>query len=140
MLRYNVWERDYLVRTDQMHRTFSSLGALVQFLNDSLQFSLGPVRALPTAQPLQIRIVYSPEPLSDIQQNRLNRWLTTAANGPRSPDKESSFSIDLTGLLSLFLGKPQSKSIVFSQSRVFTIAQLMNQIPPEPSQDAGKKP
>lgn len=127
ILRYNVWEKVYIIRFSTGETHFNQFQHFVKFVNDSLVFKLGKTQKLPLNQKLQIILSFSLEKISDSQKSRLRRWLKNEGEFRESQpalESRSGFSINLTSLISIFLPQKNSDRIYIYKSRPFTIQSL----------------
>jgi len=127
-LRYDIWEKNYQVFTSGKIHQFSGLAKFEVFLYDSLRFKLGNIRNIDRQKKLQVIVLFSPQKITNIQQKKLNYWLTKAGEAEESKpalEPESGFSIDLSRLFSIFMSKKPSVETLEFRSPLFTIQGLM---------------
>ena len=127
LLRYNVWEKFYLIRTLTQQKNFQQSSQFESFLNDSLHFIITNIKKVPTNQQLYIVLSFSPENIPASQMSKLNSWLISDGEMRESKpalEAESGFSINLSNLLSIFLNKKDESRIFIYRSATFTIQSL----------------
>ena len=128
-LRYDIWEKKYQIFSSGKIHHFSALAKFEVFLYDSLRFKLGNIRSLARQKKLQVVLLFSPQKITNIQQKKLNYWLTSTGETAESKpalEPESGFSIDLSRLFSIFMSKKPSVKTLEFRSALFTIQGLMN--------------
>ncbi|KAA3613026.1 MAG: DUF4390 domain-containing protein [Calditrichaeota bacterium] len=125
-LRYDVWEGIYFLSNRKQKKQFDQFEELNHFLNDSLNFDLLPFKKLPVENSIQIILYFSPENISETQKRKLEFWMDEENENQTSTpgDNESGFSINLSGLISLFTSKENPKNTATGKSGHFTIKSL----------------
>jgi len=125
--KYNVWEDFYIVNIAGKTHTLKSSAEFNRFLSDSLHFNMTSVSVLPKDKSLHLQMVMSSDDLASSQKEKLNKWLRQSEPGDNSiseQDDHSGFSINLSGLLSLFFGTEKDKNIKMYLSEIFTLQSL----------------
>jgi len=127
VLKYDVWEKQYLLSGREGTHPFAELSRFKNFLLDSLQFNLGSVSTMDAQKPFSIVLLYSPEKISPAQQAKINNWLTGHSDSRENTpgiDGESGFSINITGLFSFFLGRKAESRVQQYNAGPYTIENL----------------
>ncbi|MBN1350120.1 hypothetical protein JXJ21_11965 [candidate division KSB1 bacterium] len=129
-LRYNVWEKIYYLRNAGTEARFMQFTSFEAFINDSLTFNLGSIKLFPPDRELRIIFTFSPKKLSDTQKSKLNSWLISGGDIDQSKparESESTFSINLSRLISMFFSNKERNEIYLQTSKPFTIRSLMHE-------------
>jgi hypothetical protein len=128
IVRNDVWEKKYLIKSSEFSKTFFSFADFRVFLFDSLHFTLGSINIIPKDAKLQFMVALSPDGISSLQKKKLKYWLNS--NELNSQNKtgnpESSFSINISNLISFFFKEDNKKKIDIYKSKIFTIRSVMN--------------
>jgi len=127
LLRYNVWEKMYSLHSAKTENEFKDFKEFEQFINDSLVFDVSFVKRLPPDKKIQIILSFSPEKISASQKSKLNDWLKSEGEINESKpalETESTFSINLSNLISIFLKKKDDDRLYIYRSTPFTIQSL----------------
>lgn len=127
LIRYDIWEKKYLVFEPDGVKQFSDYTKFESFLYDSITINFGSVRGTPQEDLLQVVLLFSPEKISSAQKKKLNYWLTSESDTEESNpalESESGFSVDLSKLFSIFLSKKTSIKIREYHSPVFSLKSL----------------
>lgn len=129
-IRNDVWEKKYLINYAKNLKHFFEYQHFKTFLLDSLQFNLSSIDILPKNDNLQIFITFSSKNISTSQKNKLQYWLTNE-NKSKNENQGSSFSINISKLISFFFTEKDKKDIHVYNSKVFTIQSVIKnaQIP-----------
>lgn len=128
-VRYDIWEKRYLLFLNNRMHQFPDYPAFIAFLSDSVTFSLGPVYGIDLKKSLRMIVFFSPEKISSAQKAKLKYWLNNNAEVEESApgsEQQSGFSIDLSGLFSVFLSNEPKSKMQKYQSGLFTIESLRN--------------
>lgn len=126
-VRYDIWEKQFLLYSNDHNKQFPDFKTFESFLYDSLSFDLGSVKGINNNKPIRVIVFFSPEKISSAQKEKLNYWLTSNADTRESSpgmEPESGFSIDLSKLFSVFLSDKTEKNIQQFKSEPFTIENL----------------
>jgi hypothetical protein len=126
-LRYNVWEGIYTLKSGKINRTFKHSDYFKKYLNDSLTFNVATLAALPKVKSMQIIMIFSADDIAASQKDKLDSWLKQSESSEKSisdQENRSGFSINLSGLISLFLDDKQDKNQTIYKSEFFTIQSL----------------
>ena len=126
-LKYNVWENIYSAGIARENNVFQTSDDFNKFLDDSLSFSLTALSVLPKDKSLKIVLIVLVEDIAASQKEKLDSWLKQSESTEKSisdQENRSGFSINLSGLLSLFWGKKQDEDQKIYQSEIFTVKSL----------------
>lgn len=126
-LKYDVWERVYLLNTAGAEKQFDDIGKFTSFFSDSMIFNLGPISQIDQDDELQLFIIFSQQEISERQQKELKSWLSHDAETVESQpalEANQSFSINISKLLSLFFAREGFADLYIYKSSFFTLRSL----------------
>jgi len=126
-LRYDVWENIYSLSNRKEKKQFKHFNSLNNFLNDSLNFILLSSNRISSEKLIQVVMYFSPENISETQKRKLDYWIDEDNDQNKktnNDESESGFSINLSGLITLFTSKENPKNSTKGQSKLFTIKSL----------------
>ncbi len=127
--RYDVWEKKYILSYDGQVKQFSGYVHFQSFLADSLTFKLFPARKLPPQKKLLLVLHFLPEKISANQKKKLAFWINNeneSQEGAPAKEPSSGFSINISRLISGFLGSEANVKTQKFSTRPFTINALRN--------------
>ncbi len=126
-LKYDVWEDIYILTNRIQKKQFKSFAKFNRFLNDSLRIVLGPIKRLDKNKALLVQMFFVPENISEKQKTKLKYWIDDQARLSNKTDKtgdQSGFSINLSGLISLFTTQDNIEDSIHKNSPSFSINSL----------------
>jgi hypothetical protein len=126
-LKYDVWEDFYILTNRIQKKQFKSFTKFNRFLNDSLRIVLGPIKRLDKNKALLVQMFFVPENISEKQKTKLKYWIDDQARLSNKTDKtgnQSGFSINLSGLISLFTTQDKIEDSIHKNSPSFSINTL----------------
>jgi len=126
-LKYDVWERIYLLNTEEEEKQFNNIEKFVFFFSDSTIFNLGNINNINPNDRLQLFIIFSQQKMSERQQNELKSWIAQDAKTSESQpalETNQSFSINISKLLSLFFSREDIADLYIYKSPSFTLKSL----------------
>jgi hypothetical protein len=126
-LKYDVWEDIYIITNRIQKKQFKSFNKFNRFLNDSLRIVLGPIKRLDKNKELLVQMFFVTENISEKQKTKLKYWIDDQARLSNKTDKtgdQSGFSINLSGLISLFTTQDNIEDSIHKNSSSFSINSL----------------
>jgi hypothetical protein len=126
-LKYNVWEDFFLVTVSGKTHIIKTKAAFNRFLDDSLNFSLASLSALPGDKSLRLQLAMGSDDLTSAQREELDDWLRQSESDENSisdQENRTGFSINLSTLLTLFFEKERDKRQLTHTSEPFTLQSL----------------
>jgi len=120
VIKNDVWEKYYQIKIDEISKNIRLYDKFRKFLFDSLQFKIVTVNRISNDEKLQVIFSFSTENISSSQEEKLEYWLSDDSQFNMNEDKESSFSVNVSKLISFFLSSNKSKTIHVFKSKIFT--------------------
>jgi hypothetical protein len=126
LLKNDVWEKYYLIKFEDFSKRLKNYNRFKEFLFDSLQFNLGSIKNIKNNEKLSISFTFSTENISPSHKEKIEYWLSNSSPGKVGDENESSFSVNISKLISFFLSNTKKKNIHLYKSKTFTIQSVSN--------------
>jgi hypothetical protein len=127
ILKYDVWERIYLLNTAGFEKQFDDFEKFMFYISDSTVFSLGNTNRVDQNESLQLYVIFSHQEISEHQQKEIKSWIAHDAETIESQpglETNQSFSINISKLLSLFFSRESFADLHIYKSPSFTLKSI----------------